>query len=232
MENLILNNYLLKRFFLISTRKFLAVILCIVLLPALIIPDFATGTTQDKLDEASARLTELRQQQQSLSDDFAALNAQMDEISGQLALIEDNILTRQTQIDTLNSEIAGLNIKKEKQYSAMKLRIKYMYENTSDGVIEYMLNAESISEALNRAEFFRSITEYNQNMLYQLNDTLQSLNEHSISLNNELIVLNNLKEEAKEQSDNIKSLIASTQVQLNASDEDIAYFEETMKKSL
>ena len=44
----------------------------------------------------------------------------------------------------------------------MKLRIQYMYENGQTGLLESMMQSESIAELLNRAEYASQITSYDR----------------------------------------------------------------------
>lgn len=53
----------------------------------------------------------------------------------------------------------------EHQYSTMKLRIKYMYENGESSFVDMVMESGSISELLNRAEYVSQIAEYDRKML-------------------------------------------------------------------
>ena len=47
----------------------------------------------------------------------------------------------------------------------MKLRIKYMYENGQNNLLDMVMESGSISELLNRAEYVSQIAEYDRKML-------------------------------------------------------------------
>lgn len=47
----------------------------------------------------------------------------------------------------------------------MKMRIKYMYEKGDSSYLNLLLEARSLSELLNRAEYVSKISEYDRKML-------------------------------------------------------------------
>ena len=55
----------------------------------------------------------------------------------------------------------------------MKKRIKYMYETGNTSLLQIIFSSESMGDFLNKAEFVKNITEYDRNML----DELQKVHE-------------------------------------------------------
>ncbi|MFR4318563.1 MAG: coiled-coil domain-containing protein [Eubacterium sp.] len=57
----------------------------------------------------------------------------------------------------------------------MKLRIKYMYENSDTQMLDLILNSKSITEFLNKAEYITELSQYDRNMLDKFKKTRQTI---------------------------------------------------------
>ena len=53
----------------------------------------------------------------------------------------------------------------------MKLRIKYMYENGSNEFLEILMEANSIADLLNKAEYINKISKCDRELLVEYEDT-------------------------------------------------------------
>ena len=81
----------------------------------------------------------------------AAMAAQEDLLQERetLCYVEDAAgLLTQEEIDELQDQIDSLNADIKKQYSDMKLRIQYMYENGDKQIISVLLTSDNISDFL------------------------------------------------------------------------------------
>lgn len=60
-------------------------------------------------------------------------------------------------------ELREARVVEEEQYEAMKLRIRYMYENGESSYWDMLFQSQSMSELLNKAEYISKISEYDRN---------------------------------------------------------------------
>ena len=67
--------------------------------------------------------------------------------------------------------------KGEEQYEAMKLRIKYMYEAGDTTFLELLCSAEDMTDFLNKTDFVQNVSEYDRDMLQELEDTQKEIKE-------------------------------------------------------
>lgn len=214
----------MKKF--ISKSKILAFMLCTALLISCLIPAVIYAVTQDELDDANAKLKELRQQQSTLSSEYAELNSQLDSITKEIETLDSQINSKQTEIDKLNNELAKLDHEIDKHYESMKLRIKYMYEAQSSNTLELLLSADSFSDMLTRAEYIMRMSAYDRDMLTTMQNSLAKKQEVSDTLSADMTELVNLRNHAAEKADNIKNLMASKKNAINASNTDVKKAEE------
>lgn len=186
----------------------------------------AYAVTQSDLDKTNAELEELRKQQSALSSDFANLTAKLDASSKKLADIETQINNKLAEIDKLEDDIADLNASIDDQYKDMSLRIKHSYECGSNNLLDALLQADGFSDFLSRAEYIMQISAYDQHMMSVLQDNLNSQKEKQTTMESELDSLVALKNQSQAESNNIKTLMASTQSKINSSGADLKKLEE------
>ena len=209
-----------------SRKKIVCAYLVLILCLSPVVPLISYATTQDALDETNRKLDELRAEQSGISYDIAELVSQIDGINETLNSLEVQIQDKQSQIDSLTDEKSMLEEEKKRQYDAMKLRIKYMYEHGSQNALDMMLGAESLADFLSKSEYIAQLSSYDRKMLDNMEDIITRLAQTSDELNADIAELDTLKIQASEEAENLKQLLLSKQQQLDTNSGDIARFEE------
>ena len=186
--------------------------------------------TQGKLDEANETLNQLREEQAKQNEELSNMNTQMDSISNKIAGLQSQISDTQADIDKLSEEIDLLSADIEEQYNNMKLRIKFMYENGTHSAIDMILSATDFKDLLSKSEYVYQITKYDNVMMGNLNDAMNLLAQTKASVEEDMAELNNLKTDASNESDNLKSLIFNMQNQIDINSTNIEETEALCKK--
>ncbi len=116
---------------------------------------------------------------QEIADKEASIEAKKEAIASkeaEIAVIEANIETTKQYIAETEEDLAN-------QYNAMKLRIQFMYENSSTGqYLEMLLKSESLIDFLNQAEYIAGMLEYDERMQEKIQETKCSLEETKAGL--------------------------------------------------
>ena len=92
-------------------------------------------------------------------------------------------------------ELAISQQNEDQQYENMKSRIKYMYENGNSNMLELLFSAESMSDFLNKADFIQNISQYDRDMLSELQNIHADIENQKMALQNQQDSLNNLENE-------------------------------------
>ncbi len=90
---------------------------------------------------------------------------------------EKKLTEKQDEIKKAQDELVQAQIQENDQYEAMKLRIKYMYENGNASLLEILFSAKSMGDLLNKAEYVQSISEYDRNMLEKYEKLTKEIEE-------------------------------------------------------
>lgn len=126
-----------------------------------------------------------------------------DELNNTLILIDG----KQIEIDNTNIVLEDTKNKEAKQYSDMKLRIKFFYEKGETSIFESILTGKNLEDILTKAEYIQSITDYDRKKLNELVDIKNQIIIIENQLEQEKRELILLKETEIAQKENIEVLI-------------------------
>ena len=214
------------------------------LLTGFVLPSYA-DTTQDKLNKAASDIEALQQQKQeqedalsgltdyknNLSGDLKELDGQLNEISVALEDTTAKIAAKNSEIEKKEAAIGELTVKSQEQYEAMKLRIKYIYEQGQSAMLGLLFESKSLSDFLNRTEYAAAIQTYDRNMLTQYEQTLASIKveKQELSAAKEEYVA--LEAELETKQDEVNTLIAQKQEKIREADAQIADTKERIESA-
>lgn len=170
---------------------------------------------KDKRDEAQANLDKINKEINELNEAQDALQAEMDAYDEELmalltdlSILEEDISNKRLEIDQAKADLEAAKIREANQYESMKLRIQYMYENSSSSVWATLAEATEMSEVLNRVEYVNSVYDYDRNQLTEYQNTVQQVKDLTEQLDMEMIEMEELQANMNEQQDALETLIA------------------------
>ena len=203
-------------------KQFMICLCCVFCSTALTIPYLSYATTQDDLDNANRELESLKAQQQSLSANLSEIDGQLQSAGSRLSSLEEQIDDKQADVDALNEELLSLSQTMDEQYDSMKLRIRYMYERSSSDVIELLLTSQSMSELLLKSEYIYQLSQYDRDMLDEMEANYERQQAAKEQLDTEVSELSSLREAALNEQENLKTLLAKTQQDFDTSSNNVS----------
>lgn len=186
--------------------------------------------TEEELKEANEQVNQLEGSQTDLKKDLTSYSSQLDQVKQNIAGIYSDIEKKEAEIQQTRTELEAAKIKEAEQYEAMKLRIRYMYENGNQNAIEALLKADSFHDFLNRADYVRSLMEYDRNMLQVFQQTRESIANTEKQLEEEQAQLEAAQDKAQAEESRLADLIHSTQNGIEKYADDIAAAEARAKE--
>ena len=163
-------------------------------------------------------------------DDITSLESQSSSLESELSGINEDILalneeieSAQMQIEILNGEIirtedalAAAEEDEQKQYSDMKNRIKYMYENGNATLLEMLFSAENMTDFLNKADFIENLSEYDRSALEDLMQVHQEIEDQKATLEEQQASLTELQKTFDTQKSELQAKADATSTDLAA----------------
>lgn len=169
-------------------------------------------------------------EKETLENKTSDLQSQLAGINQDLLKISDEISDTQMRVTIVNSEIlrsedelAISQQNEDQQYENMKSRIKYMYENGNSNMLELLFSAESMSDLLNKADFIQNISQYDRDMLSELQNIHADIENQKMALQNQQASLNNLENELQQQQ-------AALQQKADETSTDLAQFQAQLQQ--
>lgn len=182
-----------------------------VLVSALVVtPVFATPSVDDMKQDKAATQSEVDSLQEQLS---STLN--------KISELEENMSKKQTEIDKANIDLEESIVKQNEQYEAMKLRIKYMYEEGTGSFLETLLSAKSFSDLVNKAEYIQEVHTYDREKLDEYVETTRKVENLMVSLKEEATELQEMQVSLETEKANLNSTIESKQTEIAQLDQKI-----------
>ncbi len=157
---------------------------------------------ENELNRADQNISAYQQEQKILENDIS---------TGQAKISQDQTLAaikeKQTEIEQTGQELKQSEKECKLQYEQMKIRIRFMYENSLDSMLTQILESGSISEALQRAEYFQSVVSYDRKKLDEYKATTRKIAETKKQLVAEEESLLELEKEQSSQLEEIDSAV-------------------------
>lgn len=122
---------------------------------------------QKKLENLGNVLENLEEEQQGIVEEMDDLEFQILEIMTSISIIEDEIEAKKKEIEQVKEDLEKAIEEENNQYEAMKVRIKYMYENGNTTYFDLFMQASSMDDILNKADYVERLYDYDRKMLEQ-----------------------------------------------------------------
>lgn len=183
-----------------------------------------TAIEQEK-KRAEAALKEL----EALKGDAVAyvkkLDASLETLSDELSQLGADIEAKEEQIEFTKIQLQEAELVEAEQYESMKLRIKYLYEKGDSSYVDLLMQAKSLSELLNKAEYIGKISEYDREKLDEYIETKERIAESERILETEHEELLELQEQTEAKHASVEELLAAKQAELKKVESQIAQAE-------
>ena len=157
---------------------------------------------------APAKENEKQTKESSVSD----LQSELEQVMTKMADLETKLIAKGEEIQKASKELQQAEEKSAKQYEDMKLRIKYMYE-AGDTELEKFINAESVGDALNKAEYVQAVYTYDRDKLQEYVDTKKEIENLKTTLEKDKASLEKMNTELNVKKETLTTTIQTKQAE-------------------
>ena len=117
---------------------------------------------------------------------------------------------KEEELKNVQAELEKAKQDAQDQYEAMKIRIKYMYENGGSTMLELLLSSNNLSDFLNEASNIASISTYDRNMLKKYEETQEAIKTQEAQVEEESASISNLLTEKSSKQQEVQNLVSTT----------------------
>lgn len=151
---------------------------------------FLAKSAQDKKQEAEENLKDvqsdikdIKQQQKDNESQIKQAQTNLSNLIEQQKRLKSEIDVTQGEIDQTKMDLEIAKADAQQQYELMKIRIRYMYENsTSDNVWTALLESDGITDFLNRMEYITTIHNADRELTQQYKVAIALVEEKEAQL--------------------------------------------------
>ena len=106
-----------------------------------------------------------------------SLQEELKQILSKINGLEEDLVKKGEEIIQATDDLAAAEVREREQYEAMKLRIKYMYEEGDTTALESLVTAENFSDLVNKAEYVQNVHDYDRDQLQEYVETKNQISE-------------------------------------------------------
>ena len=137
---------------------------------------------------------------------IAQNNAKIEEIAGKILETQNKITQTENEIARLKKEIAEANKEiKKKEEESKRIVEYYQLENGENAYLEYAFGADSITDMIYRMSVVEQLTEYNDNLMKELEALIKKNQKRTEELNKKTKELAALKRELEFQKKKLET---------------------------
>lgn len=166
---------------------------------------------QEKLNAISGEIDTMQDEADDMAGEIEEIDAALVETIASVEIIEEDIEEKEDQIEETTAEYEEALAVEQQQYENMKLRVKFMYEKGESTYLQLFLESQSLSEMVNKTEYFEKLYAYDREMLeeYKLaRETTEALKE---KLEGEMAELEAQQHELEEEKKNLETMLTEKQ---------------------
>lgn len=185
---------------------------------------------QKNLTDVQSIKKSLENSKASLAQYIHELDASLTEVESKIAELKQLIFVKEGEITDKEAELKESIAVQTAQYEAMKIRIKFMYEQGDSYYLDMIFQAESFGDMLNKVDYIKMLSEYDRTKLEEYIAYSEYVALCKEVLEEEKGILDDAKAAVEEEQAALNELIGEKEQQIKAVMGDIAQKEQAIRE--
>lgn len=170
-----------------------------------------------KLKAKNSDIANIKDSQSDVKDSITAAAARMKTLLSKQEQLKSDIKDKQNEVEQANKKLEEAKEEEQNQYDAMKLRIQYLYENSTDNSIwSAILESNGLSDMLNRIEYATDLYKSDRELMTSYQNAVKKVEDWTMQLADEMDSLLALQDKYQTQQGELKTLMAKLEQQKDA----------------
>lgn len=170
-----------------------------------------------KLKAKNSDIANIKDSQSDVKDSITAAAARMKTLLSKQEQLKSDIKDKQNEVEQANKKLEEAKEEEQNQYDAMKLRIQYLYENSTDNSIwSAILESNRLSDMLNRIEYATDLYKSDRELMTSYQNAVKKVEDWTMQLADEMDSLLALQDKYQTQQGELKTLMAKLEQQKDA----------------
>ena len=170
-----------------------------------------------KLKAKNSDIANIKDSQSDVKDSITAAAAKMKTLLSKQEQLKSDIKDKQNEVEQANKKLEEAKEEEQNQYDAMKLRIQYLYENSTDNSIwSAILESNGLSDMLTRIEYATDLYKSDRELMTSYQNAVKKVEDWTVQLADEMDSLLALQDKYQTQQGELKTLMAKLEQQKDA----------------
>lgn len=169
---------------------------------------------EDALNETDQSIDTYEQEKNALEQNIARSQESIRQLAEQLDNTQKDYEKTKDEIAKTKKELQKAEKEKQEQYEDMKLRIRFMYEHSTESMLVDILQAGSLSEMLKRANYFEAVAGYDRRKLEEFKAVAKKIKKEKEELDTKETELLALKQGQSKKLSEMNAMVEEFQGQL------------------
>lgn len=143
-----------------------------------------------------------------MQQEINALDAELVQLLINMDILSDELAAKEVEIDQANKDLEAAKKEEREQYEQMKKRIRAMYIRGDGSLLEALLGATSMSDFLNRVNYYNAVHDYDRNQLEVYKETKQQVIDLKSQLLSEQSEMEEMQDNYRLQEDELKAMVS------------------------
>ncbi len=163
---------------------------------------------------AAPLVDELESERSAAQSEASALQEELTGLLDKMGRLEESLIAKGEEIIETGADLEKAKEQEKTQYDAMKLRIKYMYENGSVTAAEALVTAKNFSDLINKAQYVSEVHSYDRQKLEEYIETKEEIAGLKAALEEEQRNMESLQAEFEQEEAHLSAMLQEKRAQI------------------
>ena len=126
---------------------------------------------ENDLNDAQALIEQLQDQEGDIQEAVRELDDRLNVISGNIDTLKAQTRQKNKELLDTQNQLEAARTDESEQYESMKVRIRYMYQNSGIGYLEALLESGSFAKMLKQVDYMSTMMQYDRAKLEEYQQT-------------------------------------------------------------
>ena len=182
----------------------------------------AKAAAESNLNSVNNNINSITNKQQELQKEINALDAELVELLVNMDILSDELAQKEVQIKQANDDLKVAKQEERDQYEQMKKRIRSLYVRGEGSLLEALLGATSMTDFLNRVNYYNAVHDYDRDQLEEYKETKQQVIDLKSQLLTEQSEMEEMQENYKLQEDELKTMVSQKEATMDDFDSQLS----------
>lgn len=170
---------------------------------------------ENDLNDAKALIEQLQDQEGDIQEAVRELDDRLNVISGNIDTLKAQTRQKNKELLDTQNQLEAARTDESEQYESMKVRIRYMYQNSGIGYLEALLESGSFAKMLKQVDYMSTMMQYDRAKLEEYQQTQVLIQNAEETIRKDKADLEALQAQLEEEQQAVNLLMQEKETQLS-----------------